>query len=128
MIIKITSKTRRISISGTTFGSAVKPRLPPTCIPMSHLAQIACERTLTSGEENLSSLLSCLEFCRDQANLVDSGAAHNIDSARDVHEHRFVVALHKSDFFGPFLKDLLDARTQLIPAGIFLVDFDFAVL
>src|SRR6266481_6436681 len=128
MIIKITSSTRRISISGTTFGSAATRRLPPTIIPMSHLAKIACERTLTSCKRAKRNLLTCFELGGDQADLVDAGAAHDIDGFGNVLKHRFVVALHEGDFLGTFLEDLLDARAKLIPVRIFLIDFHLAVL
>jgi hypothetical protein len=50
MIIKITRSTSRISIKGTTFISETIPRLPPTDIPIIHLAPVKCpaRRTLTS--------------------------------------------------------------------------------
>src|SRR6185295_11475232 len=42
MIMKITSKTSRMSISGTTFISTNTPPLPPpTFIPIIHLAEMA---------------------------------------------------------------------------------------
>src|SRR5438128_11053657 len=72
-------------------------------------------------------LLPCFELGGDQANLVDSGAAHDVNGASHVHEERFVVALDERDFLRTFLEDLLDARTQLIPTGIFLIDLDLAV-
>src|SRR5207244_4791990 len=129
MIIKITSSTSRISISGTTFGSAATPRLPPTSIPMSHLAKkFACERTLTSCERAKQKLLACLELGGDQTDLVDAGAPHDVDGFGDVLEHRFVVALHEGDFLGAFLEDLLDARAKLLPIGVVLVNFHLAVL
>src|SRR5216684_350632 len=128
MIIKTTSSTRRISISGTTFGSAATPCVLPTNIPMSHLAKIACERTLTSCERTKRKLLACLELGSDQADLVDAGATHDVDGFGDVLEHGFVVAFHKGDFLGAFLEDLLDARAKLIPIGVILVNFHLAVL
>src|SRR6267154_5848832 len=128
MIIKITSSTRRISISGTTFGSAATRRLPPTCIPMSHLAKIACERTLTSCERSKQKLLTRLELGGDQADLVDAGATHNVDGSGNILEHGFVVALNEGDFLCAFLEDLLDARAKLLPIGVILVNFHLAVL
>src|SRR5262249_54288652 len=73
-------------------------------------------------------LLPRFELGGDQANLVDACAAHDVDSASNVHEERFVVALDESDLLGALFKDLLDARTKLIPTGIFLVNFHLAVL
>src|SRR5262249_9019923 len=127
MIIKITSRTRRISINGTTFGSAATPRLPPTSIPMSHLAKMPREEDSHIQRTKLPSLLSCFELGCDQADLVDSRAAHDVDGASHVHEHGFVVALHERDLLGALLEDLLNARAKLIPIGIFLIDFYFTV-
>src|SRR5262249_58189008 len=76
---------------------------------------------------NKNELLPCFKFGGDQANLVDAGATHDVDSASNVHKERFVVALDEGNLFGAFLKDLLDTRTKLVKAGIFLIDLDLAV-
>src|SRR6266550_2576797 len=105
MIIKITKSTSRISIKGTTFMSETIPRLPPTNIPIIHLvfgdsdrvtvrSKCPARRTLTSSEN----LLARFELGGDQTNLVNAGAAHDIDGAGDVHEHYIVVAFDKSNF------------------------------
>src|SRR5579859_3811453 len=125
MIIKITSSARRISISGTTFGSAATPRLPPTTIPMSHLANFRARGL--SHPAKKTRLLPCFELGGDQTDLVDTGAAHDVDGLGDVLEHRFVIAFYESDFFGAFLEDLLDARAELVKTGIFLIDLDLAL-
>src|SRR4029077_11460399 len=43
-------------------------------------------------------------------------------------EQYIVIALDESDFLGAILKNLLDARTQGGPTGIFVVDLDLVVL
>src|SRR5256885_10170164 len=128
MIIKITSSTRRISISGTTFGSAATQRLPPTSIPMSHLAKICLREDSHTLRTSKRKLLTRLELGGDQTDLVDAGAAHDVDGFGNVLEHGFVVALHEGDFLGAFLEDLLDARAKLLPVGVVLVNFHLAVL
>src|SRR6202008_3837404 len=52
MIIKITSRTSRIAIRGTTFISANAPPLPPTCIAIIHLARKRAGFVLTNPETN----------------------------------------------------------------------------
>src|SRR5438034_10079322 len=107
MIIKITNSTRRISISGTTLGSAATPRLLPTIIPMSHLAKDCLrEDSHILQTRAKRKLLACLELGGDQADMVDAGAAHDIDGLGNVLEHGFVVALYEGDFLGAFLENL----------------------
>src|SRR5713101_2670421 len=146
MIIKITKSTSRISIKGTTFMSETIPRLPPTNMPIIHLVFGDCRavtvrskcparRILTSSETGGASpplqteekLLARFELGGNQTNLVNAGAAHDIDGAGDVHEHYIVVAFDKSNFLGTLLCDLLHARAKTIPGGVFIVDLKFAV-
>src|ERR1700760_3390051 len=130
MIMKITNNTRRTSISGTTFISETIPRLePPTDMPMSHLA-VYCvalrgglhhhipatnpvnPKKRRRGEATpvrLGTLLAGFDFGCDQTNLVDAVGAHDVDSARNAGEQYIVIALHKSDFLGAILEDLIDA-------------------
>src|SRR6266404_3916750 len=141
MHIKITSKTSRISINGTIFNSVYVPRFaPPTCIAMIHLAKTGfrvctynpeielspARRTLTTLRKKVV-LLARFEFSGDQTNFVNSKNAHDIDGPRHFLEEHFVVALNKGDLFRALLENLLHARTQAIPAGIFVVDLDLAV-
>src|SRR5579883_338418 len=148
MIIKITSSTSRMSISGTTFTSATTPRKPPpTEKPMSRLAfPPPIERTLNSREEDShiparaaqmrrrsplqreQTLLPGFELCRNQADLVNAGAAHDVDGASHVHEHHVVIALDEGHLFGAIFENLLDARAELIPIGVFVVDLELVVL
>src|ERR1700747_2905699 len=74
------------------------------------------------------SLLARFELGGDQTNLVNACAAHDIDSAGDVHEQYIVVTFDKSDFLGPLLEDLLHARAKAIPGGVLVVDLEFAVV
>src|SRR2546429_5471729 len=60
-------------------------------------------------------LLARFELGSDQTNLVNAGAAHDIDGAGDVHEHYIVVAFDKSYFLGALFEDLLHARAKTIP-------------
>src|SRR2546429_8233791 len=73
-------------------------------------------------------LLARFELGGDQTNLVNAGAAHDVDGAGDVHEHYIVIALDESDFLGALLKDFFHARTETIPSGFFLVDLEFAIV
>src|SRR6266436_614939 len=75
-------------------------------------------------EENL---LARFELGGDQTNLVNAGAAHDIDGAGDVHEHYIVLAFDKSNFLGALLEDLLHTRAKTIPSGVFVVDLKLAV-
>src|SRR6267143_1798033 len=147
MNIKITRSTSRISINGTTFISETIPRLPPIIIPMSHLvlrsrkaasvqeqmpreedSHITKRHTGSRRRERAKNLLTGFEFCSDQADLVDARAAHDVDGARDFHEHYIVVAFDKSNFLSALLEDLLDARAETFPGGVFVVDLELAVL
>src|SRR6266550_1607605 len=147
MIIKITKSTSRISIKGTTFMSETIPRLPPTNIPIIHLVfwrlRPGHRSEQTPREEDSytqrkqvkqapplqtkENLLARFELGGDQTNLVNAGAAHDIDGAGDVHEHYIVVAFDKSNFLGTLLEDLLHTRAKTIPGGVFIVDLKFAV-
>src|SRR6267378_4147543 len=146
MIIKITRSTSRISINGTTFISETIPRLPPTIIPMSHLvlrsrkaasvqeqmpreedSHITWRHTGPRRRERAKNLLTGFEFCSDQADFVNARAAHDVDSARDFHEHYIVVAFDKSDFLGALLEDLFYAGAETFPGSVFIVDLELAV-
>src|SRR5256884_9532583 len=72
-------------------------------------------------------LLARFELGGDQTNFVNTGAAHDIDGAGDVHEHYIVVAFDKSNFLGALLEDLLHARAKTIPGRVFVVDLKLAV-
>src|SRR5579863_10172906 len=129
MTMKITRSTSRISISGTTFASAMMPRLPPRePMPMSHLACRVepCEEDshIPRTSENL---LPCFQLCGDQANTVDTRAVHDVNGARNFHEQHVVIALDEGNLLGAILEDLLNARTKTIPGGVFVVDFELAV-
>src|SRR6266702_1842063 len=76
-------------------------------------------------EENL---LARFELGGDQTNLVNAGAAHDIDGAGDVHEQYIVVAFDESDFLGALLEDLLHARAKTFPGGVLIVDLEFDVV
>src|SRR5258708_13660666 len=73
-------------------------------------------------------LLTRFELGGDQTYFVNAGAAHDIDSAGDVHEQYIVVAFDESNFLGALLEDLLHARPDTIPSGVFILDLEFAVV
>src|SRR5713226_7932808 len=73
-------------------------------------------------------LLTGFELGGDQTNLINAGAAHDINSAGDVHEQYIVVAFDESDFLGALLEDLLHARAKTLPGGVFVVDLEFAIV
>src|SRR5262249_46301680 len=72
-------------------------------------------------------LLAGLELGGDPTDFVDASSAHDVDSARDLLELNLLVALHERHLFGAFLEDLLDARTQLIPVSVLIVDLELVV-
>src|SRR5438105_8061811 len=76
-------------------------------------------------EENL---LARFELGGDQTNLVNAGAAHDVDGTGDVHEHYIVIAFDESDFLGALLEDFFHARTETIPGGVLLVDLELAIV
>src|SRR5712675_1851852 len=138
MIIKITSNTSRTSINGTTFISTKIPRFePPTDMPMSHLVGkfprggLSHPREQTtndsSGKQTRRILLTGLELGGDQSNFVDAGATHDVDGAGDFAKQDVAITLNEGDFLGAVLKDLFDARTEIIPTRVFIINFDLAV-
>src|SRR6266404_4052069 len=139
MIIKITSSTSRTSINGTTFISTKIPRFaPPTDMPMSHLVRkISREEDSHIRESELRTslqrrnaeeiLLAGLELGGDQPDFIDAGAAHDIDCARDLAKQHIAIAFDKGDFLGAVLENLFDARPEIVPGGIFVIDFHLAV-
>src|SRR4029077_15728183 len=72
-------------------------------------------------------LLTSFELGGDQSNLVDAGAAHDIEGAGNVHEHYIVLAFDESNFLGALLEDGLHARAEAVPSGVFVVDLELAV-
>src|SRR5580704_6113937 len=130
MTMKITRSTGRISISGTTFASAIMPRLPPRePVPIAHLA---CRVEPCEEDSHIPRtseiLLPCFELCGDQANTVDTRAVHDVNGARHFHEEHVVIALDEGNLLGAILEDLFNAWTKTIPGGVFVVDFELAVL
>src|SRR5262245_35358699 len=127
MIMKITSKTRRMSMSGTTFISTNTPPLPlPTFIPTIHLAIEDDPARRTSHNPDISAhggphaepswktsaastagggLLPRFKLRGDQANLVDSRGAHDINGASDFLKLDVVVALDEGDLFRAFFEN-----------------------
>src|SRR5580704_13532614 len=142
IIIKMTRSTSRISISGTTFISATGPNFePPREIPMSRLAcsQLPREEdshTLRRPKRDRSEkeiltnsnwLLPGLELSRDQADPVDSRAAHDVNRAGNFHEQYIVVALDESNFLGALFEDRFETRTEAIPGRVFVVDLQLVI-
>src|SRR5579862_1614379 len=131
MIMKMTSSTSRMSISGTTFISETIPRLPPTTpMPMSHLAclNFPARRTPTSRAKTFCDLLPCFELGGNQTHLINACAVHDVNRARHLHEQNVVIALNESHLLGAVLEHLFNARPETIPSGVLVIDLDFAVL
>src|SRR5260370_30460381 len=94
-------------------------------------------RTLTSTSQTArpegglykthENLLARFELGGDQTNLVNSGAAHDVNSAGDVHEQYIVVPFDKSDLLGALLENRLHPRAEAFPGGVFLVDPELAI-
>ena len=63
-------------------------------------------------------LLPGLELGRNQADSVDTGAAHNVDGAGHFHEQNVVVALDERNFLGALLEDRFETRTKAIPGRV----------
>src|SRR5262249_22791173 len=72
-------------------------------------------------------LLAGLELGGDQTDFVDASSAHDVESARDLLELNFLLALHERHLFRARFEDLLDARTQLIPVSVLVVDLELVV-
>src|SRR5882672_6180218 len=146
MIIKITRSTSRISINGTTFISETTPRLPPTIIPMSHLvlrnrkavnvpeqmpreedSHITWRHAGPRQRERAKNLLTGFEFCGNQADFVDARAAHDVDSARDFHEHYIVVAFDKAIFSARSLKicSMRGPRPSQVVSSLLILSLPF---
>src|SRR4029077_3991386 len=122
MIMNMTSSTSRTSTSGTTLIATKVPRFDPsTAIPMSHLARSfrPARRTLTSRNY----LLAGFQLCGDQADLVDAGAAHDVDGPGYLQKHHIAIALYESDLVGAILENILQALAEAVPGGVLLVDF-----
>src|SRR5260370_12871661 len=93
-------------------------------------------RTLTSTSQTArpegglykthENLLARFELGGDQTNLVNSGAAHNVDSAGDVHDQYIVVAFDKSDFLSALLNNPFPARAEAFPSGFLVLYLDLA--
>ena len=77
---------------------------------------------------NRGNLLAGFELRGDQSDFVDPSAAHDVNRPGDLFKQDFVVALHESHFLRALLENLLHARAEAIPSGIFVIDFDFAIL
>src|ERR1051326_2783882 len=107
------------------------PRFEPTCIPIIHLAIKMTDEedthNLAKDKPAAGNLLSRFEFRGNQADFVDSRAAHNVDGSGDIFKEHFVVTLYESDLFRALLENFLHARPETVPAGIFVVNFDFSV-
>src|SRR5215472_1648797 len=132
MTMKITSRTSRISINGTTFTSRTVPE-PLSAIPMGHLAyHFACEEDPSHHLRELKTpgvelLLPGFELSRDQTHFVDARAAHDVNRMSDFGKQYIVIAFDESNFLRTVLEDLLDTRPEAIPSGILVVDLDLAV-
>src|SRR5467141_248695 len=97
-------------------------------MPREEDSHITWRHTGSHRRERTENLLTGFELCGNQADLVDARAAHDVDGARDFHEHYIVVAFDKSNFLSALLEDLLDARAETLPGGVFIVDLELAVL
>src|SRR6202030_3376796 len=83
-------------------------------------------RTLTTLRKNIArkiprKLLPGFELCGDQADFVDSGAAHDVNGAGHFFKQHGIIAFDESHLFRAVLENFLNARTQAIPGGIFIV-------
>src|SRR5580658_590994 len=124
--INMIKSTSRISISGTTFISAMVPSFePPSEIPMSaprtnEIAPRGGLQTPSAALKKKAQLLPGLELGRDQADSVDSCTAHDVNGAGNFHEQYIVVALDESNFLGALLENRFQPRTEPIPGGVFV--------
>src|SRR5713226_2658952 len=87
----------------------------------SHPPQISEPRENESKPTRLL-LLACREIRRNQANIFDPGTSHNADGPSDQSERNIGVTPDKSHLLGALLENRLQARPQIFPAGIFLID------
>src|SRR5260370_32858575 len=121
--MKIMIRTSRTSISGTMFGSDIDPLPPPTVMPMrnpfsvNRAASQYCYRTL----------LARFDLRGYEAHVVDACAAHDVNRASDVGELHVVIALDEGHFLGALFEDVFQARPEIIPGDLVLVDHYFSV-
>src|SRR5229473_7685988 len=96
-------------------------------MPREEDSHITWRHTGSHRHERTENLLTGFELCGNQADLVDARAAHDVDGARDFHEHYIVVAFDKSNFLGALLEDLFYAGAETFPGSVFIVDLELAV-
>src|SRR5258708_2119637 len=78
-----------------------------------------CKR---STRQSVSALLPSFKIGRDQPNLIDAGAAHDVDGPGDIGKAHRVITLDEGDFLGALLEDVRKARAKRFPSGIFFID------
>ena len=58
--------------------------------------------------------------------MIDARAAHDIDGVSDLGELDVVVTLDEGDLVGALLENIGEARTEIVPVAIVLVDLQFS--
>src|SRR5713101_2951180 len=113
MTMKMISRTRRMSISGTTFISAIAPLLVPTCIPMTSFLSGGSppgwpfqRRSSAPFRPPGGLILAGFDLGRNQPNLIYIRGVHDVNGARHLLKRHFLVALDEGYALGAGLEDL----------------------
>src|SRR5208337_4168923 len=73
-------------------------------------------------------LLPGLDLGGDEADVIDSRTAHDVDRARHLCERDIIVPLHKCNLVGALLKDVKQAATEHVPITLILIDHDLSAI
>src|ERR1700751_4212342 len=94
------------------------------CIPISLTMGCAGQGNLGPAfrRSRGNELLARFHLGGDEPDFFDARAAHDINGASDLSEFDGVVALHERHLFGALLENIFQARTELIPGCLVLVD------
>src|ERR1019366_8831860 len=69
-------------------------------------------------------LLSCLDLCSNQTDLVDTGGVRDIDDLGNTAERNVVIPFHEHHLFGAGREDVTELALESIPVGFSLVDLE----
>ena len=67
-------------------------------------------------------LLARRYFGSNETDVIDSRATHDVDGSRNLGELDIIITLHKSDLVGASLENIGEARTEIIPVALILID------
>ncbi len=80
-------------------------------------AALAIRHVAQAGEASQNfqriRLLARFDLCCDQADVIDTSTAHDVNRPSDLPKINRIVALHESHFLGAQLENFVEARTEL---------------